>query len=164
MFGREAVAGSLVVLLMSAGAASAADKEPTAIVEIGGAGEWSFTDRAGRVGPTVAVEVMPIPEWLEIEAGVSSLFGRGGTEWSADLVLKKPFTLSDKVEFMVGMRAGMEDQHRDRLRRRACSTSCPGRPRDRKLGWFLEPSYSYDFGSSHEKSIGLSAGILIPIP
>ena len=35
---------------------------------------------------------------------------------------------------------------------------------ERKLGWFLEPSYSYDLGSSHEKSLGLSAGILIPIP
>jgi hypothetical protein len=163
MFGREAVAGSLVVLLMSAGAASAGDKEPTAIVEIGGAGEWSFTDHAGRFGPTAAVEVTPIPEWLEIEAGVTSLFSRGGTEWSADLVLKKPFTLSDKVEFMVGI--GPE------WKINTGSVAAEGvldfmfwPTADRKLGWFLEPSYSYDLGSSHEKSLGLSAGILIPIP
>jgi hypothetical protein len=30
------------------------------------------------------------------------LFGRGHTEWSTDFLFKKPFTLSDKVEFMVG--------------------------------------------------------------
>ena len=34
---------------------------------------------------------------------------------------------------------------------------------DRKYGWFLEPSYTYSFGSGHEQSFGVSAGLLIPI-
>ncbi len=157
------VVGSLAVLLTLAGAASAGEKEPTAIVEIGGAGDWSFTDHAGRFGPTVAVEVTPIPEWLEIEAGVTSLFGRGGTEWSADLLFKKPFTLSDKVEFMIG--AGPEWNIKTGSVAAEVALDFMFWPTaDRKLGWFLEPSYSYDLGSSHEKSLGLSAGILIPIP
>ena len=162
MDGRWVVAGSLA-LLMLAGVAFAGEKEPTAIVEIGAAGEWSFTDHAGRLGPTVAVEVTPIPGWLEIEAGVTSLFNHGGTEWSADLLFKKPFTLSDKVEFMVG--AGPE------WNLKTGSVAVEGvldfmfwPTADRKLGWFLEPSLSYDLGSSHEKSLALSAGILIPIP
>jgi hypothetical protein len=163
MVAREVVVGSLAALAMLAGAAFAGEKEPTAIVEIGGAGEWSFTDRAGRFGPTVAVEVTPIPEWLEIEAGVTSLFGRGGTEWSADLLFKKPFTLSDKVEFMVG--AGPEWNIRTgSVAAEAVLDFMFWPAPDRKLGWFLEPSYSYDLGSSHEISLGLSAGILIPIP
>jgi hypothetical protein len=163
VFGRRVVAGALATLLMLAGAAFAGEKEPTAIVEIGGAGEWSLTDHAGRFGPTVAVEVTPIPEWLEIETGITSLLGRGGTEWSADLLFKKPFTLSDKVEFMIG--AGPEwkiNTHSVAVEGVLDFMFWP--TADRKLGWFLEPSYSYDLGSSHEKSVGLSAGILIPIP
>ena len=35
---------------------------------------------------------------------------------------------------------------------------------ERKIGWFLEPTYSYDFGSGHEKSLGVSVGLLIAIP
>ena len=36
--------------------------------------------------------------------------------------------------------------------------------RYRKYGWFLEPTYSYSFSSGHEQSLGLTAGLLIPIP
>jgi hypothetical protein len=43
-----------------------------------------------------------IKDWLEIEAGVSMLFSSGRSEWDADLLFKKPFALSDKLEFMVG--------------------------------------------------------------
>ena len=34
---------------------------------------------------------------------------------------------------------------------------------DRKYGWFVEPSYSYSFIGSHEQSLGVSVGLLIPI-
>jgi hypothetical protein len=34
---------------------------------------------------------------------------------------------------------------------------------DRKLGWFLEPSYSFSFIGGHEQSLGVSVGLLIPI-
>jgi hypothetical protein len=30
------------------------------------------------------------------------MFGNGIREWETDILYKKPFTLSDKVEFMVG--------------------------------------------------------------
>jgi hypothetical protein len=33
-----------------------------------------------------------------------------------------------------------------------------------KLGWFLEPSYDYSFGSGHDGSLGVSVGLLVPIP
>ena len=82
------------------GEAWAGEKEPAAIVELGAAGEWDFP--GGRLGLRAAVEFTPIKDWLEIEAGVSTLFGGGQGEWSTDLLFKKPFTLSDKVEFMFG--------------------------------------------------------------
>jgi hypothetical protein len=108
------------------------------------------------------VEFTLVPEWLEVETGVTSLFGRGGTEWSADLLLKKPFTLSDKVELMIG--AGPEWKISSRSVAAEVALELMFWPTaDRKLGWFLEPTLSYDLGSSHEKSLGLNAGITIPI-
>ena len=50
------------------------ETEPAAIVEIGGAGEWALTHGTPSYGPSVAVEVTPIREWLEIEAGVTPFF------------------------------------------------------------------------------------------
>jgi hypothetical protein len=155
----------VVLCLMSlfANAAWAEEKEPTAIVEIGGAGEWDFPK--GGFGPTAAVEFTPIKEWLEIEAGVSTLFGSGQTEWSTDLLFKKPFTLSDKVEFMFGVgpewtfsRVGTKIAGEVALDFMFWPTP------DRKFGWFLEPSYSYSFSAGHEQSLGASVGLLIPIP
>jgi hypothetical protein len=54
-------------------------------------------------GPTGAIEVSPIENWLEIEAGVTPLFSRGARQWGTDLLFKKPYTLSDNVEFMFGV-------------------------------------------------------------
>jgi hypothetical protein len=34
---------------------------------------------------------------------------------------------------------------------------------ERKLGLFIEPSYGYDFGREHERSLGVTMGVLIPI-
>jgi hypothetical protein len=47
-------------------------KEPTAIVELGGAGEWGFPGTSS-FGPSAAVEFTPIKDWLEIEAGVAAM-------------------------------------------------------------------------------------------
>ncbi len=76
---------------------------PTAIVELGAARRTWGLPGAFSYRPSLAVELTPIKDWLEIEAGVSPLFHGGRTEWDADLLFKKPFTLSDKLEFMVGI-------------------------------------------------------------
>jgi hypothetical protein len=151
------------VLSLFAGAAWAEEKEPTAIVELGATGEWDFP--SGRLGPTAAVEFTPIKDWLEIEAGVSTLFGGGQTEWSTDLLFKKPFTLSDKVEFMFGV--GPEwtfSRDGTKIAAEIAADFMFWPMPDRKFGWFLEPSYSYSFSQGHEQSLGVSVGLLIPIP
>jgi len=35
---------------------------------------------------------------------------------------------------------------------------------ERHVGFFLEPSYAYDFGKGHEQSLGVTAGLHIGIP
>lgn len=145
------------------------DKDPVAILEIGAAGSWSITDSGTSFGPAVAAEVTPIEHWLELEAGVTPLFSSHGTEWDVDLLFKKPWTLSRKVEFMAGI--GPEWVHTNQ--RGAKPDSLAGEaaldfmfwPAKRhKFGWYLEPAYDYNFARGHEQSAGISGGLLIAIP
>src|SRR5579863_9038714 len=78
------------------------DKEPAAILELGAQPSWNVKG-GSSFGPTAAIEFTPIEKWLEIEAGVTPLFSRHSTEWDTDVLFKKPWTLSRKVEFMIGV-------------------------------------------------------------
>jgi len=161
-----AVMGSVAALLLFAEKAHAEEKEPSAIVEIGGAGEWGLAHGASSFGPSAAVEFTPVKNWLEIEAGIAPLFGGAHTEWNTDLLFKKPFTLSDTVEFMIGVgpewtyTTGGAGKFGGEAALDFMFWPWPGRT----FGWFLEPSYSYSFGGGHEQSVGVSVGLLIAIP
>jgi len=145
------------------------DKDPVAILEVGAATSWEFNGGAAVFAPNLAVEVTPIENWLEVEAGVSPFYTRNSTEWDTDLLFKKPWTISRKAEFMMG--AGPEWIH---LRQNGrTSNSVAGEvagdfmfwPTGRhRIGWYLEPAYDRSFAKGHQQSIGMSAGILIGIP
>jgi hypothetical protein len=114
------------------------------------------------------LEVTPIENRLELEAGVTGLFRRHSTEWSADLLFKKPLTLSKKAEFMVGM--GPEWIHARQLTTNSIGGEVvadfmywPSSAKH-KFGWYVEPGYEYNFGRGHEQSLGISGGLLIAIP
>jgi hypothetical protein len=149
--------------------AQSPEKEPVAIVEIGGVPSWSITESQSSFGPTAAVEVTPIENWLELEAGITPLFRRHSTEWSADLLFKKPWTISDKFEFMIGI--GPEWIHTNAYGSTANSVGAELAPdlmfwpsKRHSFGWYLEPSYDYKFGPEHEQSVSLTVGLLIGIP
>jgi len=144
-------------------------KESAAVVELGAAADRSLTEAQSSFGPTVAVEVTPIENWLELEAGVTPLFRRHSTEWSVDLLFKKPWTFSEKMEFMIGV--GPEWIHTNAYGIKTNSIGAEVAPdfmfwgsRKHRLGWYLEPSYEYKYGRSHEHSVGISGGLLIAIP
>lgn len=149
--------------------AQSVDKEPAAVIELGGAAGWSLKGSGSSFGPSVAVEVTPIENWLELEAGVTPFFSRRSTEWDTDLLFKKPWNLSHKAEFMFGV--GPEWIHR---RTNGVTANSVGGEAaldfmfwpsaKRKLGWYLEPSYDYDFGPAHEQSVSIAGGLLIAIP
>ncbi|MGA9545321.1 MAG: hypothetical protein WBQ85_17225 [Candidatus Sulfotelmatobacter sp.] len=157
------------LFLYSGNAFAQSVKEPAAIVELGGATDWSITEGGSSFGPTVAVEVTPIENWLELESGVTPLFRRHSTEWDLDLLFKKPWTLSKKAEFMAGI--GPEWVHATTLS--VITNSISGEAvldfmfwpsAKRRFGWYLEPGYEYNFGRGHEQSLGISGGLLIAIP
>jgi hypothetical protein len=151
-------------------AAQSVDKEPepAAIVELGGAAARELKGGGSSFGGDFAVEFTPIEKWLEIEAGTTPLFRRHSTEWDTDLLFKKPWTLSEKVEFMFGV--GPEWIH---MRAYGVTTNSVGGevvldfmfwPASKhRFGWFLEPGYDYSFAREHERSLGISGGLLIAI-
>ena len=79
------------------------DDDETAILEVGASTNWNFSGGAATFAPNLAAECTPIEHWLELEAGVSSFFTRRWTEWDADFLFKKPWTISKKAEFMAGI-------------------------------------------------------------
>ena len=49
------------------------------------------------------METEPIEKWQEFEHGVSLYYTHTFKEWDTDLLFKKPWTLSRKAEFMLGI-------------------------------------------------------------
>ncbi len=144
-------------------------KEGVAIVEIGGAPSVSLTGSGASMSPTAAVEITPIENWLELELGVTPTLSRSSTEWVTDLLFKKPWSLSKKVELMLG--AGPEWIHirSNRIGRNTIGGEAavdfmfwPGAKR--RFGWYLEPAYERQFGGGREASLSISGGLLISIP
>lgn len=86
-----------------------------------------------------------------------------------DLLFKKPWTLSEKVEFMIGV--GPEWIHSNAYGIKANSVAAEVAPdfmfwptKKHRFGWYFEPSYEYKFGTGHEHSLGITGGLLIGIP
>jgi hypothetical protein len=145
-----------------------ADKE-IAVVEVGAAASQSLTGGGSSFGPDLAVEVTPIEHWLELEAGVTPLFTGHSTEWDVDLLFKKPWTLSQRAEFMFGVGPEWVHTREHQLTTNSVAGEAVGdfmfwpSVGKHRLGWYIEPAYDYNFGRGHEQSIGISAGLLIAI-
>jgi len=160
--------GQVLALLLIAGAASAGDKEPLAILQLGAAGEWGLNNGGSSIGPTAAVEFNPIKNWLAIETGVTALFGKGQTEWDTDFIFKKPFDLSPSIEFEPGIgpvwiHTVGSGRTTNAIGAEVIAEFIFWPTTDRRYGWFLEPSYTYSFTRGHEQAFGVSGGLLIPI-
>jgi hypothetical protein len=143
-------------------------EEPSAILEIGAASETGLKGGTG-FGPNFSVETTPIEDVLEVEGGISPLFSHGQTEWDADFLFKKPWTLSDAVEFMAGIGPSwshtLSSGHTaDTFGAEAALDFMFWPWPDWKFGWYIEPSYGFNFGHGHEQSLSMSIGLLIPIP
>ena len=143
--------------------------DTAAILEVGAATSWNFSGGAATFAPNLAAEVTPIENWLELEAGVSPFFTRKSTEWDTDLLFKKPWTISRKAEFMLGVGPEWVHLKENEIVTNYISGEVAGDfmfwPTGKhRFGWFLEPAYDYSFAGAHQQSIGMSGGLLIGIP
>ena len=136
------------------------------VLEVGGAGEWPVRGGASNFGGTLAGEVTPIENWLELELGVTALATAGYTELSGDFLFKKPFRLSSVAEFMIGAGPSLVRTLSGREKGTSLSAEFDldfmfwSRS---NLGWYVEPSWSVD-PKNGERSVGLNAGLLIGLP
>jgi hypothetical protein len=177
--GHKATLPLLLLLLLTRQASSQAssnhpqkageDKDPIAIVELGATTSWNFSGGAATFAPNLAAEVTPIENWLEIEAGVSPFYTHKSTEWDTDLLFKKPWTISRKAEFMLGVGPEWVHVSQNGKVTNSISGEVAGDfmfwPNGKhRFGWFLEPAYDYSFAGGHQQSIGMSGGLLIGIP
>jgi hypothetical protein len=165
---KTAIPLALLVLLSGSAWSQTEEAKEIAVAEVGGAASQSLKGGGFSGGPTGAVEFTPIENRLEIETGVTSLLTAHSTEWDADFLFKKPWTLSSKVEFMAG--AGPEWIHtnENHISANAVGAEMIGdfmfwTSANHKFGWYLEPGYDYSFGRGREQSIGISGGLLIAI-
>jgi hypothetical protein len=145
------------------------EKEPAAILEIGAATSWDIRGGAATFAPNFAAEITPIENWLELEAGVSPFYRRTSKEWDTDLLFKKPWTISRKAEFMLGVGPQWTYLKQDGKSSNFIAGEVAGDfmfwPTGKhRFGWFLEPAYDYSFAGGHQQSIGMSAGLLIGVP
>jgi hypothetical protein len=144
------------------------NRENKAILEVGDATSWNVSGGAATFAPSLAVEIEPKENWLELELGVSPFYTHTAKEWDTDLLFKKPWTLSRKAEFMLGV--GPQWVH-EKQGGRWTNTLAGEVVADfmfwptgnHHFGWYLEPAYDYTFARGHQKSFGISFGLLIGI-
>jgi len=145
------------------------EKDPVAILELGAATSWNLSGGAATFAPNLAAEITPIENWLELEAGLSPFYTHDSTEWDTDLLFKKPWTISRKAEFMLGIGPEWIYLKQNGKTVNSIAGELAGDfmfwPTGKhRFGWFLEPAYDYSFARGHQQSIVMSGGLLIGIP
>jgi hypothetical protein len=139
----------------------AEEKEPVAVLELGGAGARSIPG-GSSLGPTAAVEFEPIKSYLVIEAGITPFFDNTGhADWDFDLLVRRPFELSKTVEFEPGIGPSLSSS--GQVGAVASFEFMIWPWQERKYGWFIDPSYSVSFAQGHQQSFGLAIGLLVGI-
>ena len=141
-----------------------AERDHAIVYEIGWAGSYAPAEGFHPKGATFAFEVTPIENRLELEVGVTAIRFDGVTETSVDLLFKKPWTLSQTVEFMAGV--GPELIHATGPERStfwglSAVADIMFWPK-KNVGWYLEPGYEADFRNGATRSgFAMAAGLLI---
>jgi len=150
-----------LVFLIPGVPAYAEEKEPLAVIELGSATTWDIGG-GGSFGPSASVEFQAAKN-ISMEAGLSPLFNnQGRAEWDFDLVVHRQFDLTEPVEFEPGI--GPTWASSGQFGATASFEFMIWPWKDRKFGWFVDPSYSVSFSGGHQQSLGLTVGLLIAVP
>jgi hypothetical protein len=134
------------------------------VYELGWAGDYSRTEGVHLKGATFAFEVTPVPDRLELECGLTAIRSPGVAEISVDLLFKKPWSLSEHVEFMAGV--GPEIIHATGGEAGTFwGLSAVGDvmfwPK-KNVGWYLEPAYEAQFrNGTTRQGFAMAGGLII---
>jgi hypothetical protein len=155
-----------VAVLAFAGRVAAQERPPDVdhaiVFELGAEGDWSKAD-GFHPGGTLAFEITPIENWLELEFGVSVTPHPGGVEIPVDVLFKKPWRISRTVEFMAGI--GPELIHSSVDHQTFWGLSAVGDLMvwpTRNVGWYLEPGIERTFQpGEHRTGLAMAAGLIV---
>jgi hypothetical protein len=144
------------------------EKEPAAIVGIGAAMGWNTAGGAAVYAPYISGEKVIIRRWLEVEAGTARFFTPDSAEWDTDLLFKKPWTISRRAEFMIGVgpewvRVRQDGKTISSVAGEVAADLMFWPGYRHRVGWFFEPVFDYSFAGGHAKTVGMSAGLVIAI-
>lgn len=149
-------------------AVAAEDSDDGVLLEFGGAVERSLHDGDVGKGPAVGLEFTPLPDKLEIEAGVTHLTGEDHSEWETDIIFNRPLYATESTELEIGV--GPEWVHATGEGKAQDSAAAELQLEwmvwpwvTHRVGFFIEPSYDYAFSRGHEQSLAVSMGLLIPL-
>lgn len=138
----------------------AEDVDHVVVVELGWEGDWAHAE-GWHHGGTIAFEVTPVEHWLELEFGVSVLHEPHGAEIPIDLLFKKPWRISRRVEFMAGV--GPELIHataeHDTVWGLSAVADLMVWP-STHVGWYLEPGVERTFHDGHHDGFAMAAGLI----
>jgi hypothetical protein len=142
----------------------AGESDHTITFELGWAADWSRQEGTRAAGGTFAFEVTPIEHWLELEVGATAIHAPANVEASLDVLFKKPWRVSPRFEFMIGV--GPELIHETRAGGGthwglSAVADLMFWPR-RNVGWYLEPGYEAGFQNGATRhGLAVAAGLLI---
>jgi hypothetical protein len=157
----------LVIMFLSEIAhagATESQQDHAFVLGIGGTIETSLPGSSHASGFDAFAESTVIEDWLELELGLSRLSDSGGgTETSIDFLFKKPYLLSQGIEFMAGLGPELV---------RTSGTESDGTfwgvefALDfmfwpwKNVGFSVEPTYDLVFRDGVDRNIGVSGGLI----
>jgi hypothetical protein len=135
----------------------------TIVVGVGGAAELELEDGSLRPGANIMVEWDAIENWLELEVGTSLLSRSGGVEIPIDLLIKKPFRLARRAEFMIGLGPEIVEvtgTNKGTYFGGEVALDFMFWPWGRHLGLWVEPEYDLTYQHRASSGIGTTGGVL----
>jgi hypothetical protein len=140
-----------------------ADPERTIILGIGGAGELEVPSITPHAGANIMFEWEAIESWLEIEADLSILRIANGYELPIAVLFKKPFRLTPRFEYMIGLGPQVV-----RVAGATTETHYGGEVALDLMYWhtprsgaWVEPAYDFTLGTGASQSLGITAGAMV---
>jgi len=157
-------------VLFAGGTAHAGDDKElphdhTVLIGLGGATEYELGGGSFHSGRNAMVEWDIIENWQELEVAASLLAGDKGVEVPIDLIVKKPFRLTQSVELMLGIGPELV-----RLSTPAKKTTYVGGQAaidfmfwpSHRFGLWVEPTYDLVFqNTTLSHGIGSMGGLLV---
>jgi hypothetical protein len=109
------------------------------------------------------VEVTPVKNWLELEFGTTALFRHYSTEWGTDLLFKKPWDISPKVEFMFGIGPEWDQSNQFGMKSNSFSAEAVGDfmfwpSREHPFRLVSRTNLRVSLARGHEQSLGITGG------